>query len=135
VKSFETWRQELKKKHGVVEDLSSELLEGEAQVKEAMNLAKGPDKSELKLWLDKWNAASNQEERITIALDEILATLVGQHEKRAAWSTYAQELTVIVDRERARYSAWYEIFPRSEGTVGLRWLWVHISRKRFGCRF
>ena len=37
VRSFETWRQELKKKHGVVEDLSSELLEGAAQVKEAMN--------------------------------------------------------------------------------------------------
>lgn len=117
VKSFETWRQELKKKHGVVEDLSSELLEGEAQVKEAMNLCKGPDRSELKLWLDKWKSALNQEMRITIALDDILATLVGQHEKRAAWSTYTQELRVIVDRERARYSAWYEIFPRSEGTV------------------
>ena len=117
VRSFETWRIELTKKHGVLPDLSSELLEGEAQVKEAMTRAKGPDKSELKLWLEKWKSASDQEARIAIALDPIVATLVDRHEQRAAWSTYEKELEVIVDRERARYGAWYEIFPRSEGTV------------------
>ncbi len=117
VKSFETWRAELIKKQGVVDDLSSELLEGEAQVKDAVALAKGPDKSELKLWLERWKSAPDQETRIAIALDDILAALVGRHEKRVAWSTYGKELTVVVDRERARYSTWYEIFPRSEGTV------------------
>jgi starch synthase (maltosyl-transferring) len=117
VKSFETWRAELIKKRGVVDDLSSELLEGEAQVKEAVTLAKGPDKSELKLWVERWKSAPDQEARIAIALDDILAALVGRHEKRVAWSTYEKELMVVVDRERARYSTWYEIFPRSEGTV------------------
>ena len=117
IQSFETWRAELTKKHGVVPDLSSELLEGEAQLKDAINQAKGSDKSLLKEWLEKWNAATNQDTRIGIALDTELATLVTQHERRAAWSTYPHELTVIVDRERARCGAWYEIFPRSEGTV------------------
>ncbi len=116
VKSFETWRAELTKKHGVVPDLSSELFEGEAQLKEAMSQAKGPDTTMLKEWLGKWDAASSQEERIAIALDTELATLVSQHEQRAAWTTYSHELTVVVDRERARYGTWYEIFPRSEGT-------------------
>ena len=36
IKSFETWRAELTKKHGVVPDLASELLEGEAQLHAAM---------------------------------------------------------------------------------------------------
>ena len=117
IQTFETWRAELTKKHGVEANLSSELLEGEAQLKDAMNMAKGTDKKLLKEWLGKWNAASDQNSRIAIALDPILAALVNQHEKRAAWSTYSHELTVIVDRERARYGAWYEIFPRSEGTV------------------
>ena len=117
VQTFLTWRMELTKKHGVLPDLSSELLEGEAQVKEAMGRAKGPDKAELKLWLEKWKSATDQEARIAIALDPIVAALVGQHEQRAAWSLYEKELEVIVDRERARYGAWYEIFPRSEGTV------------------
>ena len=117
IKSFETWRAELIKKHGVVPDLSSELLEGEAQLKDAMGQAKGPDTSKLKEWLGRWDAAPSQEARIAIALDDELATLVSQHEQRAAWSTYPQELAVVVDRERARFGAWYEIFPRSEGTI------------------
>ena len=28
-------------------------------------------------------------------------------------TTYSRELAVIVDREKARFSAWYEMFPRS----------------------
>jgi starch synthase (maltosyl-transferring) len=117
IQSFETWRAELTKKRGVVPDLSSELLEGEAQLQDAMGQAKEPDKTLLKEWLEKWNAASIQDSRIAIALDPKLASLVAQHEQRAAWSTYPHELTVVADRERARYGAWYEIFPRSEGTV------------------
>ena len=117
IKGFETWRQELTKKHGVLEDLSSELLEGETQVKGALSRAKGPGKSQLQEWLAHWNAASTQNARVSIALNPDLATLVAQHEQRAAWSTYAHEITVVVDRERAGYGSWYEIFPRSEGTI------------------
>ena len=117
IQGFETWRAELTKKRGIVPDLSSELLEGKAQLKEAMSRAKGPDKTKLKEWVGKWNAASNQEEQIVIALNSDLAILVAQHEHRAAWTTYSHELGVVVDRERARCGAWYEIFPRSEGTI------------------
>ena len=117
VQSFETWRLELQKKHGVQPDLVSELLEGEAQIKLAMSRAKGSDKSQLKNWLEQFASASDQEAKIAIALDQTLAKLVGKHEPRFAWTTYARTLEVVVDRERARYGAWYEIFPRSEGTV------------------
>ena len=117
IQSFETWRVELKKKHGVVLDLASELLEGEAQLLAAMDQAKGSDLATLKEWATKWKAAPNQDARIVVALDADLAILVDRYEQRAAWSTYPQELAVIVDRERARNGAWYEIFPRSEGTM------------------
>ncbi|PWS21398.1 alpha-1,4-glucan--maltose-1-phosphate maltosyltransferase, partial [Enterococcus faecium] len=30
---------------------------------------------------------------------------------------YGAELSLIADRERARFSSWYELFPRSAGTV------------------
>ena len=32
-------------------------------------------------------------------------------------TTYRQELTIVVDRERARFGAWYELFPRSTAPV------------------
>ena len=117
IKSFETWRAELTKKHGVVPDLASELFEGEAQLLATIDQAKGLDLETLKKWASQWKTAPNQDARIAVALDADLALLVNRYEQRAAWSTYPLELAVIVDRERARYGAWYEIFPRSEGTI------------------
>ncbi|WP_447968495.1 alpha-1,4-glucan--maltose-1-phosphate maltosyltransferase [Nitrospira sp. M1] len=116
VQRFETWRRELQKKHGAVSDLSSELLEGKEHITHAMTRAKGEEKAQLKQWLEQFVSASDQERQITIALDATLATLVAEHEVRFAWTTYVQSLEVVVDRRRASYGAWYEIFPRSEGT-------------------
>ena len=117
IKSYETWRIELKKKHDVHLDVASELLEGHTQVKDACTRANGPDKTALHTWLDQWDQAQKQDSQIAIALDAQLSTFMDQYEQRAAWSLYDQELEVTVDRERARYGAWYEIFPRSEGTI------------------
>ncbi len=116
VKTYETWKIELEKKHGVLPDMTSELLEGHAQVTEALSRAEGADKAALNAWLDKWDQAQDQESRVVIAQNQQLHALIDQHEQRVAWSEYDRELAVIVDRERARYGAWYEIFPRSEGT-------------------
>jgi len=116
VQNFETWRREIQKKHGAITDLSSELLEGKDQITHAMTRAKGEGKAALKHWLQQFTSAADQERQITIALDSELATLVAEHEVRFGWTTYARTLEVVVDRRRASYGAWYEIFPRSEGT-------------------
>ncbi len=39
--------------------------------------------------------------------------LMARHPDRSRGSTYERILGVMVERERARYGAWYEIFPRS----------------------
>ncbi len=46
------------------------------------------------------------------ALDPGLAALMEKHSDRSLGTTYERELKVLVDRERARFSAWYEMFPR-----------------------
>src|SRR5258708_23914355 len=38
---------------------------------------------------------------------------MGRHADRSRATTYDKQLGVVVDREKARYSAWYEMFPRS----------------------
>lgn len=116
IRTFATWREELEKKHGVQDDLSSELLEGQAQLQAAMTSCPNNVQPELKEWLTKWTTEKVQEAIVSIALNEELATLMDQHEARHAWALYPHELEVVVDRERARYGAWYEIFPRSQGT-------------------
>jgi starch synthase (maltosyl-transferring) len=49
------------------------------------------------------------------ALSADLAGLMQRYADRRLSSTYAKELLVTVDRERARFGAWYESFPRSTG--------------------
>ena len=42
-----------------------------------------------------------------------LAELMARYPDRSAATTYPKEFRVIVDREKARFSTWYEMFPRS----------------------
>jgi starch synthase (maltosyl-transferring) len=47
------------------------------------------------------------------ALDEELARRVMRHPDDRFATVHPLELPLVVDRERARFSAWYELFPRS----------------------
>ena len=81
-----SWRWEIDRKlEGGQKDLSSELLEG---------------------------AVLAGVETLTLedALDPVLAPRLGRESE-----TTALPLEVIVDRERARFGSWYELFPRSWG--------------------
>lgn len=115
--TFESWRQEVTKKSQANEPIESELLEGRALVERAANRALGSDKARLDEFLKQWRSSDAPEGQLRVALDERLATLVECHQERKAWTVYDRELEVVVDRVRARYGAWYEIFPRSQGTI------------------
>jgi len=54
-----------------------------------------------------------QPERVAAARDADLAALMRAHADRTGSTTYAPILAVTVDPERARFGAWYEMFPRS----------------------
>jgi len=49
---------------------------------------------------------------------EELASLMARYPDRRWATTYERELAVIVERDKARYSAWYELFPRSCAAPG-----------------
>ena len=101
---FGTWRTELSKKFGAGQDVASELLEGAA-------LIAGTE------WAATvGNTALPQEERVAAALDANLQQEMEGRADRSAATRYDRVLEVTVDRERARFGAWYEMFPRSAGT-------------------
>ena len=52
--------------------------------------------------------------RVAVASSEELLAAVRRHPDRSA-ATRSAELPLTVDRERARFGAWYELFPRSQG--------------------
>lgn len=115
--TFESWRQEVTKKSQAQERIDSELLEGRAWVEGATKRATGQDKARLNELLKHWRSSDTQEAQLAVALNEELSHLVERHQERTAWTVYDRELKVVVDRVRARYGAWYEIFPRSQGTI------------------
>ncbi|MFJ5261669.1 alpha-1,4-glucan--maltose-1-phosphate maltosyltransferase [Streptomyces sp. NPDC088387] len=56
------------------------------------------------------------EERLAAAADPIVTALLNARPLREL-VTHSQELPLRVDRKRALYGAWYELFPRSEGAT------------------
>ncbi|HKE14217.1 MAG TPA: alpha-1,4-glucan--maltose-1-phosphate maltosyltransferase [Kofleriaceae bacterium] len=57
-------------------------------------------------------------ERVALALEPGLAQILSRWPDRARAARYPRELAVSVDRPRAQYSTWYELFPRSCGAAG-----------------
>jgi starch synthase (maltosyl-transferring) len=55
--------------------------------------------------------------RVRLALDDELLALVERYPDRRFASRYPKRLVVRVERELARFSAWYEMFPRSASPV------------------
>src|SRR6266540_3720975 len=66
--------------------------------------------------LDKLSKTSNQEEILEIISEPDLLSAVNKFQKKEDLSEY-KILNVVVDREKAAFSAWYEMFHRSQGSL------------------
>jgi starch synthase (maltosyl-transferring) len=83
----------------------------------------------------------DMEQRRQLGLDEELAQKMFRHADRTLALSYGKTLGVVVDDERARFSTWYEMFPRSCSPVarqarhvqGLRVLVAAPRRHGFRC--
>jgi len=119
VDDFATWRKNLGVKAAANQDISVELIEGSVLIRAAAERAERASRNRSDAaWLlvraDTLRENTPVAGRLRIALDDELATVMGLHADRSR-STTSQPLTVWVDRERARFGAWYEMFPRSAG--------------------
>ena len=114
---FRSWLADLGKRVAAGQDVASELLEGGALVRAAAARAPGDDAAALSAWLARIEQAPGQAEAVAAAGDGALAALMDRHLDRADATQADREYEVFVDRERARFAAWYEFFPRS-GVAG-----------------
>jgi starch synthase (maltosyl-transferring) len=114
---FRSWLADLVKRVAAGQDVASELREGAAQVREAAGRATGADAAALGKWLARIEKAPSQAEAVAAAGEAALAALMDRHLDRADATWAEHEYEVVVDRERGRFAAWYEFFPRS-GVAG-----------------
>jgi starch synthase (maltosyl-transferring) len=111
VDRFGTWQRDLAKKVDARLDVSAELRMGTEMVARAAQRASGSDRRKLRTAATRLDAGD--EKAIQIALDDELTQLMGAAPDRRHMTSYVRELEVVVDREKARFSSWYELFPRS----------------------
>ena len=114
INHFATWRRNLSKKAEAGQPVAMELLMGAELIRKAIVLAGDDDVARLKQCVTDLKAPDGKEsERVRLALGEELRLLMESYPDRSGAASYDHELELIVDAVKARFSAWYELFPRS----------------------
>ena len=114
---FATWRNEISKKFGAGLEIDSELLEGAQLVGVATHRSSRGTDDDLAGWATTLADTSlPAERRVAVALEADLLRAMTARADRKRGTRYDRVLEVMVDPVRARYGAWYEMFPRSAGT-------------------
>ncbi len=110
---FQTWHLELAKRVAAGQDVGVELVIGAGLIDEAAGLAGREDTAYLRDWAKRLRAAKDKPEGATVAFEEKSLGIMQRNPVHHLGASYAKELSVTVDREKARFSTWYEVFPRS----------------------
>jgi starch synthase (maltosyl-transferring) len=113
---FATWRSGLEKKVGAGQDVELELLEGAEIIERSARASKDRTaRASLTQGAQTLRDTTvSAADRIRTALDPALLAVVTQYPAREDLTEYTRQLLVTVDRVRAAFAAWYEMFPRSQ---------------------
>ena len=112
---FASWQSGFIKKVDAGQDISVDILIGAKLVEYAAGRAAKDDA----LKLEKYAASMRMKnggtlsEAIAVAKDKDLARLMALYSDHSLAARYEKILAVEVDREKAGFSSWYEMFPRS----------------------
>lgn len=113
VDHFESWRSELSRRVDD-EDIRIAALVGAELIEDAAKRAKGDDKTALKNWAKQLRKNHGDAQALkALALDKLQAEVARRYPDRQRATHFPIELPLVADRPRARYSSWYELFPRS----------------------
>ena len=116
---FRSWLADLATRVEAGQDVASELAEGVALLRDAARRARAGDhRDALAAYARRVEQAPSKAEAVEIVRDVRLAHFMDAHLDRGAATRVAREFEVVADRERARFAAWYEFFPRSSGAEG-----------------
>ncbi|MCC6850125.1 MAG: alpha-1,4-glucan--maltose-1-phosphate maltosyltransferase [Deltaproteobacteria bacterium] len=114
-----TWRRALAARVDAGRDLEADLREGAALLHAAARHAPAAVSATIEraaAALGRADAAPAARAATALRADA-LPELVARHLPVPDRTRHVDDLVVIVDRERARFAAWYELFPRSSSPV------------------
>jgi starch synthase (maltosyl-transferring) len=110
---FETWRSAMVKRIDSRSDVPAEWLIGASLVEDAASRAAPVDAARLQDWVRIIREGRSSESGKQEILGSELGAIVQRYPDRRFARRYGKDLCLVVDREKAAFSAWYEMFPRS----------------------
>jgi len=115
-RSFESWREYFIKKAATDLDVAADFMEGIGLLGSVRQRATGHDRNLIADHLSLLRALNIPREAVAILSTPELGAAVDRNEERTGAVEYEYTCTIVADRRRARFGAWYEMFPRSQGT-------------------
>ena len=114
---FRGWREEVIKKHGAGQSITLEQKEGETLLLRTAGetrVGSGEDRTALRALAQELRNAQDDGDRFAVLMSDQALVLMGRCGLREQITRYPLVLTLVVDRERAAFGAWYELMPRSQ---------------------
>jgi starch synthase (maltosyl-transferring) len=116
VDHFLSWLHDFKRRVDP-EDIKIAALVGAELIEGAAKRASGADRKQLADWGAQLRAGRDADSLKTLGRDVALGVAARRYPDRSLALTHPVEFPLVVDPERARYSTWYELFPRSTSPV------------------
>jgi starch synthase (maltosyl-transferring) len=130
VDHIESWRRGLAKKFDAGQDIELDLRQGAALARTISEHLRAADARVLMDWASAIaDPLRDREERVVLAQSDTVHQLAQRHPDPQAIARHEPPLAIDVDRERARFSSWYELFPRSASrTPGQHGTFADVER-------
>lgn len=110
---FGSWQKGIKVKFEANQDVAVELQSGVILMKAAKPFANAEQKKRLDKWISFMEDVDNAAAAVSLALTKEVSDLMYHCTDRNDAVLYQRILLVEVERKKALFSAWYELFPRS----------------------
>lgn len=112
---FGQWRKEIAKKHAAGLNIDLELKEGRLQLDGARKSERATqaDIGKLSELLNAFDALQGAPERLALLSSDVVFDLMKRAAERINLSR-TKTFPIFADRKTAAFSAWYELFPRSQ---------------------
>jgi len=113
VDHFQTWRRDLIKRIDAGQEIEVEFLVGESLLEDVASRAEGKNVDIIRRTIRQLRTEQDNELRKNVAIDPVLLDVVQRYPDPRLVTRHESGLAVVVDRAKARFSTWYELFPRS----------------------
>src|SRR5690606_19342782 len=112
---FGTWRKDTAKKFAAGLDIGLEIEEGRRLLEEALeHCREEADAVALEDLITACKSSASDQDRLAMLSTGETVALMRRAAPRTNLTQYERILNVFVDRRAAAFSAWYEMFPRSQ---------------------